>query len=97
MAVVFGFMYNAENHVNKVSKNPDVKITVQGFQWGWRFIYPNGHPEVGTVCQRARHQLRQRTSRCSYMPAGETVQFHLVSRSTWSTPSTSRSSCSSGT
>ena len=49
VAVVFGFMYNAENHVDTVSKNPAVKITVEGFQWGWRFTYPNGHQEVGTV------------------------------------------------
>ncbi|MGH9054748.1 MAG: hypothetical protein ACRDYY_02585, partial [Acidimicrobiales bacterium] len=49
VAIIFGFMYNAENHVDHVSKTPAVKITVDGFQWGWRFIYPNGHQEVGTV------------------------------------------------
>ena len=49
VAIVFGFMYSAENKIDNVSKTPAVKITVEGFQWGWRFTYPNGHQEVGTV------------------------------------------------
>jgi cytochrome c oxidase subunit 2 len=77
VAIVFGFMYNAENHVNAVSKNPAVKITVEGFQWGWRFTYPNGHQEVGTVANvldiNSNNDLP-----ILYMPAHETVQLHLV-------------------
>jgi cytochrome c oxidase subunit 2 len=49
VAVIFGFMYGAENKIDNLSKHPAVKITVEGFQWGWRFTYPNGHQEVGSI------------------------------------------------
>jgi cytochrome c oxidase subunit II len=78
VAIVFGFAYNAENHVNKVSANPDVSITVQGFQWGWRFIYPNGHAELGTVSNELDINSEANLP-VLYMPAGRTVQLHLVS------------------
>ena len=78
VAVVFGFMYNAENHVNKLSSNPAVKINVEGFQWGWRFTYPNGHEEVGTVSNELNINSFDNLP-VLYLPAGETVQLHLVS------------------
>jgi cytochrome c oxidase subunit II len=78
VAVVFGFAYNAENHVTRVSKTPDVKITVQGFQWGWRFIYPNGHEEVGTISNELNINSDDNLP-VLFMPAGETVQLHLES------------------
>ncbi len=38
------------NYVEKVPKADDIfEVTVQGFQWGWRFIYPNGTEVVGEV------------------------------------------------
>jgi cytochrome c oxidase subunit 2 len=78
VAVIFGFMYNAENKVNAVSSNPDVKITVEGFQWGWRFTYPNGHQEVGTVANALNIETSQNLP-VLHMPAGKTVQLHLIS------------------
>jgi cytochrome c oxidase subunit 2 len=78
VAVVFGFMYSAENHVNKLDKNPAVSITVDGFQWGWRFIYPNGHEEVGTVANELDINSNANLP-ILYMPANESVQLHLVS------------------
>jgi cytochrome c oxidase subunit 2 len=78
VAVIFGFMYNAENKVDTVSKQPAVKITVEGFQWGWRFTYPNGHQQVGTV-SNALNIETSNTLPVLYMPAGETVQIHLIS------------------
>jgi cytochrome c oxidase subunit 2 len=78
VAVVFGFMYSAENNVNKVSKTPAVKITVEGFQWGWRFTYPNGHEEVGTVANELNINSNLNLP-VLYMPSNETVQLHLVS------------------
>jgi len=78
VAIVFGFMYNAENKVDAVAKNPAVKITVEGFQWGWRFTYPNGHQEVGTVANELDINSNLNLP-VLYMPAGETVQLHLVS------------------
>ena len=78
VAVIFGFMYNAENKVDAVSNNPGVKITVEAFQWGWRFTYPNGHQEVGTVANALNIETTN-TLPILYMPAGETVQIHLIS------------------
>jgi cytochrome c oxidase subunit 2 len=76
VAVVFGFMYDAENHVDNVSKTPNVAITVQSFQWGWRFIYPNGHEEVGTVADELDINSDDNLP-VLFMPAGETVQLTL--------------------
>ena len=78
VAVVFGFMYNAENKVNAVSKTPAVKITVEGFQWGWRFIYPNGHQEVGSVANELDINSDANLP-VLYIPEGETVQLHFIS------------------
>jgi cytochrome c oxidase subunit II len=78
VAVIFGYAYNAENKVDAVSKAPAVKINVEGFQWGWRFTYPNGHQEVGTV-SNALDINSEANLPVLYMPSGETVQLHLVS------------------
>jgi len=78
VAIVFGYMYNAENHVDATVKNPAVAITVEGFQWGWRFTYPNGHEEVGTVANELDINSNDNLP-VLFMPAGETVQLHLVS------------------
>jgi cytochrome c oxidase subunit 2 len=78
VAIVFGFMYDAENHVDTVSKTPAVAIEVEGFQWGWRFTYPNGHEEVGSVSNELNINSNDNLP-VLYMPAGETVQLHLVS------------------
>ena len=76
VAIVFGFMYSAENKVDHIAKHPAVKITVQSFQWGWRFIYPNGHQEVGDVYDNLNINSRANLP-VLYMPAHETVQFTL--------------------
>jgi cytochrome c oxidase subunit 2 len=39
VAVVFGFMYTAEDRIDHVAKNPAAQVKVEGFQWGWRFTY----------------------------------------------------------
>ena len=78
IAIVFGAMYGAENKIDHVSKTPAVKITVDGFQWGWRFVYPNGHQEVGTVSDEQNIESNNHLP-VLYMPADETVQLHLVS------------------
>jgi cytochrome c oxidase subunit 2 len=78
VAVVFAFMYNAENKEDKISKSPALVVNVQGFQWGWRFTYPNGHQEVGDVAEEPNINdtavlpvLR--------LPQNETVQLNLRS------------------
>jgi cytochrome c oxidase subunit 2 len=77
VAVIFGFMYNAENKQGQVVKNPDVKITVDGFQWGWRFVYPNGHVQVGTGDYNNINDNNDLP--VLVLPANETVELHVVS------------------
>lgn len=78
IAVLFGYTYTAENRIDKVVAHPAVKIRVEGFQWGWRFVYPNGHQQVGTVSNNLDINNDSNLP-VLYMPAGETVQLHLVS------------------
>jgi cytochrome c oxidase subunit 2 len=78
VAIIFGFMYGAENKVDKVSKNPDLKIEVYGFQWGWRFDYPNGHSQIGTVSTALDINSNEHLP-VLVMPANRTVQLHVVS------------------
>jgi len=39
IAVLFYYTALVETQVEKVSKNPDVRVTVVAFKWNWRFIY----------------------------------------------------------
>lgn len=78
VAVLFGFLYSAENHVDSVSKTPGIKITVEGFQWGWRFDYPNGHKQIGTVANELDINSEQNLP-VLVIPDDETVQLHVVS------------------
>jgi cytochrome c oxidase subunit 2 len=80
VAVIFGLMFNAENKADKVANPSDpnvVKIEVQGFQWGWRFVYPNGHSQVGTADYSNINDNQGLP--VLYMPANTTVQLHVVS------------------
>lgn len=77
VAVLFGFMFNAENKAGAMSPTPAVKITVQGFQWGWRFVYPNGHVQIGTADY---NNINDNTGLpVLVMPANEAVQLQVVS------------------
>jgi cytochrome c oxidase subunit 2 len=77
VVVIFGFMFNAENQTTRISPNPAVKITVDGFQWGWRFVYPNGHVQIGTA-DYSNIDDNQGLP-VLYLPANETVQLQVVS------------------
>ena len=77
VAVIFGFMFNAENKQGTVVKQPAVKITVDGFQWGWRFVYPNGHVQVGTGDYSNINNNNDLP--VLVIPSNETVQLHVVS------------------
>ena len=77
VAVIFGLMFNAENKQGVVAKNPDLKIEVQGFQWGWRFVYPNGHVQVGTADYNNINDNNGLP--VLVLPANETIQLHVVS------------------
>ena len=77
VVVIFGFMFNAENKQGTVVKKPAVAITVDGFQWGWRFVYPNGHAQVGTGDYSNINNNNDLP--VLVLPANETVQLHVVS------------------
>ncbi len=78
VAVIFGLMYGVENKIDHVSKTPAVKIDVLGFQWGWRFTYPNGHEEIGSVASQPSINDSSALP-VLHMPDHETVQFKLQS------------------
>ncbi|HMC38690.1 MAG TPA: cytochrome c oxidase subunit II [Acidimicrobiales bacterium] len=77
VAVLFGFMFNAENKQGVVAAHPAVAIEVQGFQWGWRFVYPNGHVQVGTADYNDINDNNGLP--VLVLPSDETVQLHVVS------------------
>jgi cytochrome c oxidase subunit 2 len=76
VAVVFVYMYGAENKVDAVSKSPALVVRAEGFQWGWRFTYPNGHQEVGTYAQTQDINNLSELP-VLYLPQHETVQMDL--------------------
>lgn len=52
VAVLFGITLGAQREVTKLSAEPDLRIDVTGFQWGWRFRYlTEGITIVGTSGQ----------------------------------------------
>ncbi len=52
------------SYIERVPDTDDViQITVVGYQWGWRFIYPNGTEVVGEVT----------------VPLGKTIVFRITS------------------
>ena len=41
MAVLFGFTVAVQNYVDIDEPDPDLNVEVLGFQWNWRFTYPD--------------------------------------------------------
>jgi cytochrome c oxidase subunit 2 len=84
VAIIFGYVYKAENKEDAVSKDPALKVNVQGFQWGWKFTYPlPGHPnqtteEVGDVAEEPNINDTNDLP-ILRLPENETVQLNLVS------------------
>ena len=70
IAVLFFYTAVSENKVNKLTKDPDVRIGVVGFQWNWQFNYLNDKVQTtGGLPQGATLVL----------PVNERVQFTLTS------------------
>ncbi|MHB1928794.1 MAG: cytochrome c oxidase subunit II [Acidimicrobiales bacterium] len=76
VAVIFGYMYGIENKMTHVSKHPALVIGVQGFQWGWRFTYPNGHQQLGSVATEPNINDESALP-VLYLPTHETVELDL--------------------
>jgi len=46
IGVLFYYTARDETYVDKLTKNPDVRIGVVGFQWNWQFNYPDEKLQV---------------------------------------------------
>jgi cytochrome c oxidase subunit II len=91
IAVLFYFTAKDENAENKLSARPDVVVNVTGFQWSWKFDYPQ-YPVPGTAAgdvqiigQPADLNLAYNANNPAasgpqfVIPEGKTVRFNLVS------------------
>jgi cytochrome c oxidase subunit 2 len=68
---LFVFTLLVERDVDRVSPDPAVEVNVTGFQWQWRFDYPqHGVSVVGGPDEDPTLVL----------PAGQTVRVNLVAR-----------------
>lgn len=70
VAVLFGITVGVQHRVTHLASDPDVRIEVTGFQWGWRFHYlTEGVTVVGTSNRPPTMVL----------PVHATIQLALVS------------------
>jgi cytochrome c oxidase subunit 2 len=88
--IIFAFTVVTENNVDAVSSNPSLKVTVEAFQWGWKFDYTDqgfyvqgaltndGDPIGldGNACAPAVNCLGPGL----IVPAGRTTRITLVSK-----------------
>ncbi|MGW4639812.1 aa3-type cytochrome oxidase subunit II [Sphaerisporangium sp. NPDC004334] len=72
VAVFFYFTARDESTITAVSKNPDVKVHVEGFQWSWRFTSESGGKTVSVVGTPAKRPEL-------VLPMNKSVQFELTS------------------
>jgi cytochrome c oxidase subunit 2 len=79
VAVLFGFSVAAEQRITRTSANPPLTVNVTGFQWGWKFEYPNDKVTVLGTGEVQPPEL--------YLPVGETTRLVLqttdVNHSFW--------------
>jgi cytochrome c oxidase subunit 2 len=68
VAVLFGLTVRAQDRVTRLSGSPDLRVDVTGFQWGWRFHYPDAGV---TVVGDSNHNPTL------VLPAGRTVELAL--------------------
>lgn len=70
VAVLFGLTVGTQRRTTKTEERPDLRVDVTGFQWGWRFHYPEADV---TVVGDSNHPPTL------VLPAGRTVGFDLAS------------------
>ncbi len=76
IAVLFYFTARDERKLNELSKNPDVVVNVEGFQWSWKFTYPqHDFTVVGAPVQTDKSPKTPTL----VIPTGKTVRFNLYS------------------
>ena len=69
VVVLFAVTFTSVNAIEEVDDDADLTIEVIGFQWQWRFNYPDGVSVVGTDAERPELVL----------PVGAKVQFDVTS------------------
>jgi cytochrome c oxidase subunit 2 len=78
IAGLFYYTVVTENYVNKLSKNPDVKVQVDAFKWNWQFEYKTykGAPINFTGTTQSASTVGSSTEiPVLVIPEGQTVQF----------------------
>jgi cytochrome c oxidase subunit II len=90
IAVLFYFTAKDEDNLNKLSTSPAVVVNVTGFQWSWRFDYPqyavpgSAAGDVEITGQPANLDLAYNVNNAAssgpqlVIPEGETVRFNLT-------------------
>ena len=78
VAIVFAYMYVPENKITDLPKSPALTVTAEGFQWGFRFVYPNGHQEVGSYAS-VTNINDEKDLPTLYLPQNQTIEIKLVS------------------
>ena len=66
---LFAATYVSENQIDSVSSHPALRVTVVGFQWGWKFEYPGG---VTIIPKGSSYPTLE-------LPQGKTTTIKLVS------------------
>lgn len=66
---LFGLTNHIESEVERLAPNPDVRLAVNGFRWGWTFTYAGGPTINGTAENPPLVEL----------PLGQTVALKLTS------------------
>jgi cytochrome c oxidase subunit 2 len=67
---LFAFTYHIESDVERLAPDPAVRVSVEGFRWGWTFAYAGGPTINGTARNPPRMEL----------PLGATVAISVTSR-----------------
>jgi len=82
VAILFYFAVTTENYVLKNVANPDVKVKVTAFKWGWDFGYEDSKsPDALTANDPTVHTLGSATQvPVLVLPINKTIQYTLESR-----------------
>lgn len=75
VVVLFGYGLQAQASATALKKEPDLTLNVTGYQWNWRFQYPEQNVTVAGGLQDV-------TDRSTYptmvLPVNERIRFNLV-------------------
>jgi cytochrome c oxidase subunit II len=80
VGVLFYFTARDENYLDKMSAKPDVIVNVTGFQWSWKFDYPQ-YKVAGSATGDVTELGQMWPGKLPVMeiPVGRTVRFNLAS------------------